>query len=34
LQAAQELYKQYGFNYVTLQDSYFVTADIKMELKL
>lgn len=34
LQAAQELYKQYGFNYVTLQDSYFVTADIKMELKI
>ena len=34
LQAAQELYKQYGFNYVTLEDSYFVTADIKMELTL
>jgi len=34
LQAAQELYKQYGFNYVTVQDSYFVTADIKMELKI
>ncbi|MFD1003309.1 GNAT family N-acetyltransferase [Ohtaekwangia kribbensis] len=34
LQAAQELYKQYGFNYVTLEDSYFVTADIKMELKI
>jgi putative acetyltransferase len=34
LQAAQELYKQYGFNYVALQDSYFVTADIKMELTI
>ena len=34
LQAAQELYKQYGFTYVTLEDSYFVTADIKMELKI
>jgi GNAT superfamily N-acetyltransferase len=34
LQAAQELYKQYGFNYVALEDSHFVTADIKMELKI
>lgn len=32
LQAAQELYKQFGFNYVPVQDSYFVTADVKMEL--
>ncbi len=34
LQAAISLYTKYGFNHVEVKDSPFVTADIRMELKL
>lgn len=34
LKAALGLYEKYGFKYVTLKDSPFMTADIKMELVL
>jgi len=32
LQPALKLYEQYGFHYVEVRDSPFVTADIKMEM--
>ncbi|MEO5979398.1 MAG: GNAT family N-acetyltransferase [Chryseolinea sp.] len=32
LKAALKLYEQYGFRYVDVKDSPFVTADIKMEI--
>jgi len=34
LETALKLYEQYGFYYVTVEDSPFETADIKMELIL
>lgn len=34
LQTALKLYESYGFTYVTVKDSPFVTADIKMERML
>jgi putative acetyltransferase len=34
LKAALSLYERYGFKYVVVKDSPFVTADIKMELLL
>ncbi|MEJ7643637.1 MAG: GNAT family N-acetyltransferase [Chryseolinea sp.] len=34
LQPALKLYEQYGFHYVEVKDSPFVTADIKMEMLL
>lgn len=34
LQAALKLYESYGFTYVAVKDSPFVTADIKMERML
>lgn len=34
LKAALSLYEHYGFKYVVVKDSPFVTADIKMELLL
>jgi putative acetyltransferase len=34
LKAALGLYEKYGFNYIEVEDSPFLTADIKMELDL
>jgi putative acetyltransferase len=34
LKTALKLYEQYGFHYIEMKDSPFVTADIKMELVL
>ncbi|UAM99418.1 GNAT family N-acetyltransferase [Polaribacter litorisediminis] len=34
LQNALNLYEKFGFKHVEIKDTYFVTADVKMELKL
>ena len=34
LQNALKMYEKYGFQHIEIKDTHFVTADIKMELKL
>jgi putative acetyltransferase len=34
LQTALKLYEQFGFNHIPVEDSPFLTADVKMELVL
>ena len=34
LQNALKMYEKFGFQHIEIKDTHFVTADIKMELKL